>query len=166
MPSPRQLAKEILKELTEAEIGKLSRAKFDTNKLNYTEEWDYMHKRFEPVFDRFLVDEKERDEKTSKVIYELILLKNERLRDSSETDEYKRPRKPTKRLHEIKYPDAYNDNKPEVVIEKDAEGNIYHKIKESEKSEASKTEASKTRKTIPENAENVNLFPELFNKPK
>ena len=161
MTSPKQLAKGILKELTEAEIEKLSRARFDTNKLNYTEEWDYMRKRFESVFDCFLVNEKERDEKTSKIIYELKLLKNERLRDPSETDKYKKTSNPIKGLHKIKYPDAYNDNKPEVALERDEEGNIYHKIKEPKN-----PEISRTKKTIPQDAENAELFPELFNKPK
>jgi len=123
MASPKQIAKEIMKELTEEELEKLSEAKFDINKPNYTDEWYYMRKRFESIFNHFLVDEKERDEKTSKVIDDLKLLKKEKLIDPSETFE-ERMRKEFKkdakifRQHEEerkkKYPDSYNDDNPEV----------------------------------------------------
>jgi hypothetical protein len=156
MASPKQIAKEILKELTEAEIKKLSEARFDINKPGYTEEWRYMRKRLESVFNHFLVHEEERDGKTSKVINELKLLEKEKPRDPFEkTLESAEKIKQTERM----VPDHFNQ--PEVEKKIDEKGNIYHEIKKSED-----TETSRTKKIIPENAENAELFPELFNKPR
>lgn len=156
MASSKQIAKEIMKELTEEELGKLSKARFDTNKPNYTDEWHYMRKRFESIFDHFLVNEKERDEKTSKVINELKLLKKERPRDPFEKTLESEEK--IKQIEKI-VPDHFNQ--PEVEKKIDEKGNTYHEIKKSEN-----TETSQTKKIIPENAENAELFPDLFRKIK
>ena len=120
MPHIKQMANKIRKGLTGEELEKIYRARFDVDKLNYTEEWHFIRKKLESIFDNFRVDVKERDKKTSEVITELkLLLKNERLTDPLEkTFEIK---KSTEKSMESVEQDHFDQPEIEKKIERDKE---------------------------------------------